>query len=182
MQPQTSLSASNDTAIADLYRCHVYTLLSFIRHKVHTSEDAEDVLLEVFLAALERNALAGLSDGEQLAWLRRVAHNKCVDIYRRSTRRQVVSLEAVAEILDDNEDKAPEQVALHSEEHAQLRAHLAKLPEQQQQVLRLRFSDGLRSTEIARKLNKSESAVRMMLARTLNLLRRNHEKGDNEHE
>jgi DNA-directed RNA polymerase specialized sigma24 family protein len=39
---------------------------------------------------------------------------------------------------------------------------------QQQQILRMRFGHGLRCTEIARKLDKSESAVRMTLARTLN--------------
>lgn len=172
MQRPGSGSISEDTAIVELYQRYVYTLLSSIRRSVPTREDAEDVLLEVFIAALEHNALAGLSEGEQLAWLRRVAHNKCVDAYRASQRRSFLSLETVTESLYDDEDQLPEQVALHSEELALLRARLTKLPAQQQQVLRLRFGQGLRCTEIARKLNKSESAVRMTLSRTLNLLRR----------
>jgi RNA polymerase sigma factor (sigma-70 family) len=150
----------------------VHTLLSTIRRYVTTREDAEDVLLEVFMAAFERNALAGLSEGEQIAWLRRVAYNKCVDAYRASQRHPFLSLETVTEALYDDEDQLPEQIALDAEERALLHARLAKLPEQQQQILRLRFGQGLRCTEIARKLDKSEGAIRMTLARTLNRLRR----------
>jgi RNA polymerase sigma factor (sigma-70 family) len=172
MQRLRGVSISEDTAITELYQRHVYTLLSTIRRYITTREDAEDVLLEVFMAAFERNALAGLSEGEQLAWLRRVAHNKCVDAYRASQRHPFLSLETVTEVLYDDEDQLPEQIALDAEERALLRARLTKLPEQQQQILRMRFGHGLRCTEIARKLDKSESAIRMTLARTLNRLRR----------
>lgn len=178
MQPQRRLPVDNDTAFAELYQRHVYTLLKTIRRLVSTGEDAEDVLLEVFLAAFERNALAGLSDGEQLAWLQRVAHNKCADVYRRARRRPAVSLETVTEALYDNEEQAPEWIALQSEERARLHAHLAELPEQQQHILRLRFAHDLRCAEIARRLNKSESAIRMRLSRALNLLRQIYERGD----
>jgi RNA polymerase sigma factor (sigma-70 family) len=178
MQPRTGLSRENDAALVDLYQRHVYTLLSFIRRYVSTREDAEDVLLEVFMAAFERNALAGLSEGEQLAWLRRVAHNKCVDLYRRARRRQALSLESVSELLYEDEEHAPEEVALRAEEYALLRAHVANLPARQQEVLRLRFASNLRAAEIARRLNKRESAVHMLLARALNMLRSIYEKAE----
>lgn len=167
---------SDDAALADLYQRHVYTLLSFIRRYVSTREDAEDVLLEVFLAAMERNALMGLSEGEQLAWLRRVAHNKCIDLYRRSVRRPAIPLESALDTLYEDEEQAPEQIALRTEEYALLRDSLVHLPEQQQAVLRLRFADGLRSPEIARRLNKSEGSVRMLLSRSLNHLRQVYEQ------
>ncbi|MBV9259484.1 MAG: RNA polymerase sigma factor [Ktedonobacteraceae bacterium] len=182
MQRPRRAFSGEDTAMAELYQRHVYTLLNSIRRSVPTREDAEDVLLEVFIAALERDALAGLSESEQLAWLRRVAHNKCVDAYRASQRRPFLSLETVTELLYDDEGQLPEQVALHSEELALLRTRLTKLPEQQQQILRLRFGQGLHSTEIASKLNKSESAVRMALSRTLNLLRRIYSTEENSSE
>jgi RNA polymerase sigma factor (sigma-70 family) len=185
MQPQTDLPDCDDAALADLYQRHVYALLNFIRRYVSTREDAEDVLLEVFMAALERNALAGLSDDEQLAWLRRVAHNKCVDIYRHAQRHPAVPLDSIADSLYEDEEQAPEQVALRTEEQVLLRSHLANLSEQQQAVLYLRFGHGLRTPEIATRLNKRESAVRMLLSRALNLLRgiyEKQEKGDREDE
>ncbi|QBD80501.1 sigma-70 family RNA polymerase sigma factor [Ktedonosporobacter rubrisoli] len=174
MQLPRSGSIRDDTALAELYQRHVYTLLGSIRRCAPTPEDAEDILLEVFMAAFEHNALTGWSEGKQLAWLRKVAHNKCVDIYRASQRRPSLSLETITEALYDDEDLLPEQMALHAEERALLHAHLTRLPEQQQQILGLRFGHGLRSREIARKLNKSESTIRMTLSRTLNLLRRNY--------
>lgn len=179
MQLQRSVFDSDDTAIAEIYQRHVFALLSYIRRYAPTREDAEDVLLEVFMAAFERDALAGLSAGEQLAWLRRVAHNKCVDVYRASQRRPFLSLETVTELLYDDENHLPEQIALHSEELALLRTHLTKLPEQQQQILRLRFGQGLRCTEISQRLNKSENAIRTILSRTLNFLRRTYKTEEN---
>jgi RNA polymerase sigma factor (sigma-70 family) len=170
MQLRTDLPISDDTVLAELYRRHAQVLLTYIRRYVSTREDAEDVLLEVFLAALERNSLVSLGAGEQLAWLRRVAHNKCVDVYRRTLSHPVVPLESVAETLYEDENQAPERMVLRTEEHALLRRHLAQLSEQQQVVLCLRFTHNLRSSEIARQLSKSESSVRMLLARALNRL------------
>lgn len=178
MQPQRCSPVAHDAAFAELYQRHVYALLKTIRSHVSTREDAEDVLLEVFLAAFERNALAGLGEGEQLAWLQRVARNKCVDLYRRTQRRSTLSLETVAEALYDDEERAPERFVLQSEEYARLHAHLVQLPEQQQQILRLRFAHDMRCAEIARRLNKSESAIRMRLSRTLNFLRQVYERGE----
>jgi RNA polymerase sigma-70 factor (ECF subfamily) len=175
MQPQTSPSLG-DAEITELYQRYAHTLLAFIRRYASTREDAEDVLLEVFIAALDHGALADMSDGEQLAWLRRVARNKCIDAYRRAQRRQAVTLDSVAEFLYEDEECAPEQLVLRSEEHALLRHHLAHLPQQQQAVVRLRFAQGLRCVEIAKTLNKSESAVRMLLSRALNLLRGTYEQ------
>lgn len=187
MQPEKHLPASGtgDAEFTELYQCHAYTLLSYIRRYVATREDAEDVLLEVFIAALEQNALASMNAGAQLAWLRRVAHNKCVDSYRRSRHRSGVPLEEIAEQFYDDEERNPEQVVLRSEAHAWLRTHVADLSELQQEVLRLRFVGGMRCTEIAQQLHKHEGAVRMSLARALNFLRgiyQQQEKGEQKHE
>ena len=125
MQPQMDSSVRKDSPIAALYQLYAYTLLSFIRRHVATPEDAEDVLLEVFLAAFEQNALVGLHEDEQLAWLRRVARNKCVDAHRRLIRHPVIPLEEIEETVYDDGQQAPEQIVLRSEEHAVLHAHLA---------------------------------------------------------
>ncbi len=175
-QPHMDSSECKDSPIAVLYQLYAYTLLSFIRQHVPTPEDAEDVLLEVFLAAFEQDALVGLQEEAQLAWLRRVARNKCVDAHRRLVRHPVVPLEEVEETMYDDERQAPEQIVLRSEEHAVLHAHLAELSTLQQEVLRLRFASGLCSAEIARTLNKREGAIRMLLSRAMNMLRTLYEK------
>ena len=121
-----------------------------------------------FLAALEENGLAQFSEQKQLAWLQRVAQYKCIDYYRRATRRPAVPLEEAFETLLTDERHSPDHLAERNEEDALLHQRLIRLPEHYQTILQLRFANGLRCIEIARHLNKSEGAVRMLLARALN--------------
>src|SRR6266567_2841928 len=80
MQRQ-SLSQLDHSFVAMLYQRHAATILLYVRRRVFSWEDAEDIVLEVFLAALEQeNKLSMLADTGQLAWLRRVAHNKVIDL------------------------------------------------------------------------------------------------------
>jgi RNA polymerase sigma-70 factor (ECF subfamily) len=157
--------------IAHLYQSSAPELLQYIRRHVSTQEDAEDILLEVFLAALQKPDLSTMSQQDQLAWLRCVAHNKFVDFYRRSARQTSIPLQDLQHELYDEDEHAPELVAVESERHAQLRSHLALLPQIQQEILRLRFAEDLRCPEIAKRLQKSDGAIRTMLSRVLNVLR-----------
>jgi len=176
MQLQRSQSLHDRLPIGDLYQRYWLMILTDVLSHVPSQQDAEDVLLEVFLAALESDILQALGEKQQLAWLRRVAHNKCVDYHRRSIRHPVVPLEASTATLYDDENLAPEQVALRHEELVLLRARFSSLSAAQQEILLLRFAEGLRCTEIASRMNKSEGAIRTMLSRALNLLRSIYEK------
>lgn len=167
----------NTSQVALLYQRHASAIFLSVRRRISSIEDAEDITLDVFMAAVEQEeSLARLPDELQLAWLRRVAHNKVVDFYRRAAHRQTVALENIAEMFDEDEERAPEPVILRREEYALLRRRLANLPPQQQQILHLRFAAGLRSREIASVLNKPEGTVRAMLARSLNFLRSVYER------
>src|SRR5260370_23342765 len=69
-------SQADRSLIAALYQRHAPSILTFIRRHIPSREDAEDALLEVFLAALESEKLDALNEGEQLAWLRRSSPKK----------------------------------------------------------------------------------------------------------
>jgi RNA polymerase sigma factor (sigma-70 family) len=154
-----------------LYDRYAHVIFAYVRLHLSAREDAEDVTLEVFVAALEHQNLAGLSSQEQLMWLRRVASNKLVDIYRHTQRHPVVALDSVAERLYEDENRSPEYIALRQERYQQLHAVIGTLPELQQHLLQLRFGYGLRFAEIAILLNKREAALRQQLSRTLTFLR-----------
>ena len=85
-----------------------------------------------------------LAAGEQLAWLRRVAHNKLVDMYRHTARHPVTGLQEMLEGLDDDDHLWPEALELRQEAGALLSQHIAALPRHQQEVLRLRFARNVR--------------------------------------
>ncbi len=166
-----SIPAHEDAPVARLYQLHALSIMTYVRRHIHSREDAEDIVLEVFLAALEHTELPTLSEQKQLAWLQRVAYHKCVDYHRRSARRPAVALDGAAETLMADERQNPDRLAVRNEEDALLRERLNQLPEHYQAVIQLRFANGLRCTEIASRLHKSEGAIRMVLSRALNILR-----------
>ncbi len=159
----------DDSPCAQLYRCYAPGILAYLRRHMPTQEDAEDLLLEVFLAALEYEPrLAALSEDEHRAWLATVARNKMIDHHRWAGRRRFLPLEKAKDTLDG---EMPEEVVVRDEEHDRLRSYLQRLSATQQEVLQLRFTCGLRCAEIASVLNKREGAIRTMLSRSLNTLR-----------
>ena len=153
------------------YRQHSPRILAYLLRRMPSQEDAEDLLLDIFLAVWDK--LATWDRGEQQlgAYLQTVARNKLADYYRKYGKYPMVPLEEVAEETYAHEELAPEQQALTSEQYAQLHQAVQALPKQQQAILYLRFSHGLRCGEIATRLAKTEGAVRTMLSRSLKMLR-----------
>ncbi len=86
---------SCDSPVARLYELHATAIFAYLRRQTASREDAEDLLVEVFVVAVESSAFDRLGEKEQVAWLWRVAHHKAVDAYRRSRLRQGVDLELV---------------------------------------------------------------------------------------
>lgn len=155
----------------ELYERYAPAVLGHLMRQVGSREDAEDLLLEIFLAVVEKGP--GLSQDEQLvrAFIWSVTRNKVVDYYRRYKRQASVPLVDVEEMIYERDDQEPEQVALRREEYAQLYQLINALPETQREVVQLRYGHELSYGEIAQIVAKSESAVRMILHRALNILR-----------
>ena len=175
-------TAQVEPEIARLYSKYAPAMLSYVRMRVPSLEDAEDLVVEVFLAALQYPRFALLSEKEQQMWLWRVTRNKVIDAYRRAKTRQNVTLDRMAEVLFEDEDFSPEFSALRQEDYMDLYAHLQSLPPLQQQILRMRFGQGLSSSEIATALGKPENVVRVTLSRSLNLLRKIYSRRREEQE
>ncbi len=159
--------------IAWLYRSHAHTLFKYIYSSLSVREEAEDILVEVFLAALKYRDLAYMNEQQQFAWLLTVARNKMVDLHRRRSRLSQTSLEQVLPFVEQNcaEPEEPEAVALKREEYALLQRHISQLPELQQEVLRLRFIMEMRHAEIGKLLGKTEGAIQGIFWRAIHTLR-----------
>lgn len=158
--------------IALLYRKYAPGILSYVRIHITSQEDAEDLVVDVFLAAIESATFAQLSEKAKQLWLWRVTRNKVIDVYRRSRVRQGMNLDQTAQTLFEDEQFSPENAALRQEDYRDLYAHLQRLPAHQQEILRLRFGQDLSCGEIATTLKKQESVVRVTLSRSLNRLRK----------
>lgn len=166
----------DDSPTAALYQAHAPALLNYVRRHISSREDAEDIVLGVFVAALESNVLLTRSEKERAAWLWRVTKNKMADYQRLATRQASAPIEEVGEMVHVDEGWAPDETALRREAYAELRDAVGRLPVLQQQIVRMRFAQGLRCKEIAQQLHKGEGAVRMLLSRSLNYLRRVYDR------
>lgn len=156
-------------ADVSLYHQFASHIFAYIYRLVSSSQDAEDVLLDVFMAAFNANNLAELSQEQQVTWLQQVARYKVIDLYRRRIKVPSLPLEYAAEVID--RELTPEQQALQREASQLLHKTLAQLPLLEQQVIHLRFGNGLRFTQIAEILDKPEGSLRALLSRTLRHLR-----------
>jgi RNA polymerase sigma-70 factor (ECF subfamily) len=156
----------------ELYQRHARTVLAYLRPQVKAREDAEDLLVEVFIGVLRNPLPEQLREAQEVTWLRRVAHNKVIDFYRKNSRLPAFSsLDEHVEDLFADDIEEPETRFLQETEYDRLRTHLATLPRLQQEMLHLRFAKGLSTHEIALQLAKTDAALRMLLSRTLNSLR-----------
>lgn len=167
---KAGIPSRDDSILAECYQHYALKMFAYVCLHTQSSNDAEDMLFEVFLVALEHEReLETMLEDEQRAWLWTVARNKIIDYHRRLRRWHMIPLDHLAESIDN--EATPDEVALQHEEYEHLHTHLKQLSVLQQEVLELRFTAGLRCAEIATVMNKKEGAIRTMLSRALNTLR-----------
>jgi RNA polymerase sigma-70 factor (ECF subfamily) len=155
-------------AISELYKRHVQSIYRYIYYRVGDVNAAEDLTADVFLKALE--GLEGFTyRGIPFsAWLYRIAHARVVDHFRRQARRELLPLDERLVATGKGPQAAVEAQLYHEE----LQSAIAQLTADQQQVIILRFVEGLSNAEVARILGKSEGAVKSLQHRALNALQR----------
>src|ERR1700676_607309 len=91
--------ATHGELYAEVYRRYAPVLFAYVYQHVSSREDAEDIVLEVFLSVLQDQRFPTFGQQKQEAWLWAIAHNKTVDHFRRTTRQRQISLEWLAEPL-----------------------------------------------------------------------------------
>ena len=152
------------------------TILTYLCQMVANRQDAEDLLLEVFMAAFNNEMLLRLPAGRQLAWLRHVARNKAIDRYRHTARLTMLPLDQASETED--EGLTPQQHAEQRQTYECLSQAFGQLSPMQQELIRLRYGRDLRLTQIAEMFEKPAGTVRKLLSRTLYQLRQLYEQSE----
>lgn len=151
-------------AFAPLYDRYLDRIYRYCYRRLSNHEAAEDATSAIFARALA--ALPNYRDGSFRAWLFVIAHNIVVDTHRR--RRPEQPLADAYEPVDH--ELTPEEAVLASDARQSLHRLLGDLPADQRRVLELRLA-GLTGAEIARVLNRSVAAVKMLQLRAMTRLR-----------
>jgi RNA polymerase sigma-70 factor (ECF subfamily) len=156
--------AGEADAFARLYRQYVRPVYRYHYSRVGDAADAEDLTSRTFLAALE--ALPRYRHrGRFAAWLFAIAYRKAMDHFR--SRREQSSFDSRA-IPDDGPDLIGHVIRTQALEG--LARRIDALPDEQQELLRLRYVADLSFAEIGEALGKSEEAAKKSLYRLLGAL------------
>ena len=157
----------DEDAFAELYRSYADSIYRYALSRGLPPADAEDVVSTVFMKAYQ--SLPGYRERGWpfSAYLYRIARNALIDEYRKDRH------EASGEEAWDRPEPGAEvddQVARRAQLTA-VRQALAGLPEDYQEVIRLRLLLELPTATVAAWMGRKEGAVRVLLHRALLALR-----------
>ena len=155
-------------AFATLYDNHVDQIYRHVYYRVYNQTDAEDITQEVFIRAWKAIGKYKKTGAPFVTWLIAIAHNLVIDHHR--AKKNLVPLDEV-EYSRQNDEASPETIAETSFNVRYMRNAISELKEEKQKVILMRFIDGFSYGEIAKALNKSEGAIRVIQYRALNDLR-----------
>ncbi len=166
--------AYDEKALAELYDHYAPLIYGYIYRRVGESMLAENLVGEVFVRVLNAIQSERAWRSSFTGWLYRIAHNLIVDHHRSQPAGGMVPLEGQALAAEGN----PADTLGDKLSREGLMSAVKQLTELQQQVLVLRFGEGLTAPETAAVIEKSVSAVEALQHRGLVSLRRLLEEGE----
>jgi len=152
--------AGNPGAFETIVDRYQGRLLGFCRQMLGSTEDAEDVLQEVFVNAY-RAMLADEREINLRPWLYRIARNRCLNYLRKPKADAQESMDMVPEV----EAASTAEKVHNREEFRQILSDVNKLPETQRAALLLREMDALSYEEIAAAMETTVPSVKSLLVR-----------------
>jgi RNA polymerase sigma-70 factor, ECF subfamily len=146
-------------AFGELYRLYVEQVFRYLYSRIGNVHEAEDATSQTFLAAFE--SFDGLrQDGRFASWLFTIARNKAMDFFRQ--RKDISPIE---DSIDIPAEVDPLYAVILSEQAADLSKLIRALPEDDRELLRLRYLASMSFPEIAHLLHHNEEAVKKSIYR-----------------
>jgi len=147
-----------EEVLKKLYRKYKVRLLNFISQKVERREDAEEILQDTFISALDSLPLFRCQSSFY-TWLCAIARHEIADFYRKKRLKTIVfsRFPQLQKIV--SRALSPEAALEAKELEGEVILCLKSLSEGYARILRLKYIDGLSYQEIGRKLKVSAKAV-----------------------
>lgn len=165
------LLQGDEEALETLFARYAQPLYGFLWRLTGDQALAEDLLQEVFIRLVN---YAGKLPQNFRAWFYTVARNLAYDAMRARRRQQAHradGFDGSVEELMDAAQKSPETAVQSRDDDERVRQSLERLPDEQREVVLLRFYQGLSLEEIATVVEVSLGTVKSRLYRALKLLR-----------
>jgi len=175
-------SNGNNQAFDVLLNRHKNRVYTYILLIVRNRDLAEDIFQESFMKAIVTIKQGRYVDnGKFYSWVTRIAHNLIIDLFRRERNENTVSNEEFADVDLFNDarlcDENVEDELVRSQVFSDVRKLIHHLPENQQEVVRMRYYEDRSFKEIADMTGVSiNTALGRMRYAVLNIRRMAEEK------
>jgi RNA polymerase sigma-70 factor (ECF subfamily) len=151
-----------------LYERYVDRIYRYVYYRTGNRKDAEDLTAKTFyLKGLPRYEDRGAPFA---AWLYRIAHNAVANWHRNRSRHPVVALDAIAPPREER--PSPQRLIEAGEEQNFLLDAVRRLNPDRQELLILKFVEGMTNAEIGDVMGRTEGAIKSLYHRTLVALRK----------
>ena len=143
----------NDAAFDQLLARHQQKVYGYILASVHDEDKANDIFQEVFIKAITRiRSHHYVENGRFVQWLIRIAHNAIIDLYRHASNIITVCSDGDISNMRNASgvsDTTIEDFLSTEQTYTDLEEMVRRLPEAQQQVVRMRIYENRSFKEIA---------------------------------
>jgi RNA polymerase sigma-70 factor, ECF subfamily len=160
------VSQRDTDAFQVLYESHLDTVYRYVYYKVGNGQLAEDLTQHIFMKAWEAINRYQWRELPFQHWLLRLARNTVIDHYRSTKPANASLLDPIGDGID------PEEELAQTEMIQTLQEAVRQLPDEQREVIVLRFIEQMPHADVALHLGKSAATVRVIQHRALQALRR----------
>lgn len=153
-----AVAHGDEQALAQLYDRYRIILFGLLIRILHSREEAEDVLQEVFIQVWRRANDFDEQRGKPFTWLVTLARSRGIDRLRSLDARDRVAQASARDASEEISNAVDD--TFRSEQRQLVTSALAQLPEEQQHPLVLAYFDGLTQSEIATRLGAPLGTVK----------------------
>jgi len=156
--------AGDSQSVIELYQLYSPRILNYLTKRLPTIDDAQEILNDVFLDAIDTISLLRSSNNLQ-AWLYKIAHHKTVDFYRKRKIKSIILSQIPYLEIVDSEVHQPEFQFEKDKVRDKIELAFKSLPDLYRRILRLRYEDKISVKEIAIMMQLSFKATESLLFR-----------------
>ena len=131
---------------------HKNRIFAFIMSKVKNRDLAEDIFQDTLIKVINSLQKGKYNEeGKFLPWMMRIAHNLVIDYFRKESKMRKIRPTSEFDIFDvlDDGSKNQEEVMIQSQVHSDLKLLIQQLPEDQMEVLKLRYFEDMSFKKIS---------------------------------
>jgi len=148
---QNFLNGDNKS-FEELLSRHKNRLFSFIMSKVKNRDITEDIFQDTLMKVINSLKKGKYNEeGKFLPWMMRISHNLVIDHFRKESKMRKIRPTSefdIFDILDDGRENQ-EDLMMQIQVHADLNILIEQLPEDQKEVLKMRYSEDLSFKKIS---------------------------------